>query len=211
MAALAIADPLRLAGRIVRKYAPHLKSFDHDAAVVDCLLGIWLAERRKEQGSPHPLPSLAGWEARHELSKAVRADRLKGFRSVPDEVHSGASDIQLLSLDFSAEPDYPTLAERLPAKAGSDPDAKLDIAALLAGLPDRLMQLLTLLYFDGLSAKEVGTMMGICEQRVYQLETVALKQLRAKLRRDGFDVGEPANPRGYRAARGRHRWYGRRE
>lgn len=52
-------------------------------------------------------------------------------------------------------------------------------------LPDRERLVIALYYFEGLTFKEIGKVLGVSESRVYQLHTQAMGRLRSFLREQG--------------------------
>lgn len=52
-------------------------------------------------------------------------------------------------------------------------------------LPDREQLVIALYYFEGLTFKEIGKVLGVSESRVYQLHTQAMTRLRSFLREQG--------------------------
>jgi RNA polymerase sigma factor FliA len=56
------------------------------------------------------------------------------------------------------------------------------LAKVIAELPAKEQQVLSLYYFEELTMKEVGAVLGIGESRVSQIHTVAVIRLRARLR-----------------------------
>lgn len=78
--------------------------------------------------------------------------------------------------------DAPLAGDDLPADerlAKAEEHAK--VTAAVAGLPERLQLVMSLLYAEGLTNKEVAQVMGISEARVSQLHSDAVKKLRAAL------------------------------
>lgn len=57
-----------------------------------------------------------------------------------------------------------------------------EVAAALRRLPERERQLLSLYYYEGLTLKEIGLVLGVTESRVSQLHGRALSLLRADLK-----------------------------
>ena len=55
------------------------------------------------------------------------------------------------------------------------------LARAVADLPEKEQQVLALYYFEELTMKEVGTVMGIGESRVSQIHSLAVMRLRARL------------------------------
>ncbi len=62
------------------------------------------------------------------------------------------------------------------------------IAKALMELPDREKQVLILYYYEGLTLKEIGSILAVTESRVSQLHTKAIMRLRGKLEKikEGF-------------------------
>ncbi len=77
--------------------------------------------------------------------------------------------------------------ERLPA-SDSDPTAltmrnelQQHVTAALATLPEKTQTLLSLYYYEGLSYREIGTVLGVTDSRICQLHTQAMQTLRRRL------------------------------
>lgn len=99
---------------------------------------------------------------------------------------------ELGDLEGLSQPPLP-LAEDAPL-AGDDLPADERLAkaqqhalvtAAVAALPDRLQLVMSLLYAEGLSNKEVAQVMGVSEARVSQLHSDSVKKLRAALVEQG--------------------------
>jgi RNA polymerase sigma factor for flagellar operon FliA len=60
-----------------------------------------------------------------------------------------------------------------------------EVKEILAGaidrLPDREKTVIALYYYEGLTLKEIGQVLGVTESRVSQLHTKAVLRLRARL------------------------------
>lgn len=89
------------------------------------------------------------------------------------------------------------LAEYRPDAAARDPfflchrsEMQSFITEAVAGLDEKSRQVLALYYFDELTMKEVGLVLGVSESRVSQIHSIALLQVRARLR----DKMEPVSP-----------------
>jgi len=59
------------------------------------------------------------------------------------------------------------------------------LAAGVDKLPDRERLVVALYYFEGLTFKEIGRVLGVSESRVYQLHTQAMNRLRNFMRAEG--------------------------
>ena len=55
------------------------------------------------------------------------------------------------------------------------------LAQAIAELPEKEQQVLALYYFEELTMKEVGAVLGIGESRVSQIHSLAMVRLRARL------------------------------
>jgi len=55
------------------------------------------------------------------------------------------------------------------------------LARVIAELPEKEQQVLSLYYFEELTMKEVGSVLGIGESRVSQIHSLAVVRLRSRL------------------------------
>jgi RNA polymerase sigma factor FliA len=60
-------------------------------------------------------------------------------------------------------------------------EVKHILADAIEHLPDRERVVITLYYYEGLTLKEIGKVLGVTESRVSQLHTKAVLRMRAKL------------------------------
>ena len=82
-----------------------------------------------------------------------------------------------LPLEATLADDRPTMSELL------DEESDLQILReALDELPERERQMITLYYYDNLTLKEIGKVLGVTESRVSQIHGKALSMLRAKIR-----------------------------
>ena len=65
-------------------------------------------------------------------------------------------------------------------------DLKRILAAGVDKLPERERLVVSLYYFEGLTFKEIGNVLGVSESRVYQLHTQAMSRLRTFMREQGI-------------------------
>jgi len=65
------------------------------------------------------------------------------------------------------------------------------LARVIAELPEKEQQVLALYYFEELTMKEVGAILGIGESRVSQVHSLAVVRLRARLE-ELMSPGKPA-------------------
>jgi RNA polymerase sigma factor for flagellar operon FliA len=88
----------------------------------------------------------------------------------------------------SGSGDQVALIDTIEDVAGPDPEAALDetetreaLAEAIAALPEREKIVITLYYYEELTLREIGEVLGVTESRVSQLHTKAILRLRARL------------------------------
>jgi len=124
-------------------------------------------------------------DAREAQARAARletkVDSLNGHliddarRRSPDEL---AESITRHVADLSVSEDVALVGppERdLAERIGGDPAA---ISELIARLPDREKIVVSLYYYDNLSMRDIGEVLGVSESRVNQLHKKAIERLR---------------------------------
>ena len=84
--------------------------------------------------------------------------------------------------------DQVSLLDTLPDRDAPDPQALVDqgelrdrIADAIAALPEREKLVIALYYYENLTLREIGEVLGVTESRVSQLHTKAVLRLRSKL------------------------------
>lgn len=82
-----------------------------------------------------------------------------------------------------------SLMETLVDSSGPDPSEAFEVGELketladsIGKLPEREKTVIALYYYDGLTFKEIGKILGVTESRISQLHTKAVLRLRARLR-----------------------------
>jgi RNA polymerase sigma factor for flagellar operon FliA len=87
--------------------------------------------------------------------------------------------------------DTVSLLDTLPDRGAPDPQAVVDqselrdrIADAIAALPEREKLVIALYYYENLTLREIGEVLGVTESRVSQLHTKAVLRLRSKLAGD---------------------------
>jgi RNA polymerase sigma factor for flagellar operon FliA len=68
-----------------------------------------------------------------------------------------------------------------PVEMFESAEVKEILASAIERLPDREKTVIALYYYEGLTLKEIGTVLGVTESRVSQLHTKAVLRLRARL------------------------------
>jgi len=74
-----------------------------------------------------------------------------------------------------------------PAKALDLGDLKDRIADAIAQLPEREKLVIALYYYESLTLREIGEVLGVTESRVSQMHTKAVLRLRSRMQADSFD------------------------
>jgi RNA polymerase sigma factor FliA len=84
--------------------------------------------------------------------------------------------------------DQVSLLDTLPDRRAPDPQSVVDeselrdrIADAIAALPEREKLVVALYYYENLTLREIGEVLGVTESRVSQLHTKAVLRLRSKL------------------------------
>ncbi|MGH9488484.1 MAG: sigma-70 family RNA polymerase sigma factor [Terriglobales bacterium] len=157
-------------------------------AILDSLRALdWSPRELRRQG--RELQAAAA-ELRDKLGRAPTEDEICQALSLSrTEYQRLLAALDRLEMDGGrSEPDAPPAVE---AAVSPDPDpfdlcqrneSKALLAKLISELPERDQQILSLYYFEELTMKEVGQVLGIGESRISQIHSALLTRLRAKLR-----------------------------
>jgi RNA polymerase sigma factor for flagellar operon FliA len=89
---------------------------------------------------------------------------------------SDASGDQVSLLDTLQDPDAPD-----PAHVMDATDLKDRMADAIARLPEREKLVVALYYYENLTLREIGEVLGVTESRISQLHTKAVLRLRGRL------------------------------
>jgi RNA polymerase sigma factor for flagellar operon FliA len=71
-----------------------------------------------------------------------------------------------------------------PASVVGEMETRITLADAIAGLPEREKIVVSLYYYEGLTLREIGEVLGVTESRVSQLHTKAVLRLRGRLADD---------------------------
>jgi RNA polymerase sigma factor for flagellar operon FliA len=122
-----------------------------------------------------------------------------------DELEASLSEISrtsIAALDELWSPssgggDQIALIDTIEDTSGPDPESSLEqtemkeaLGEAIARLPEREKLVVTLYYYEELTLREIGEVLGVTESRVSQLHTKAVLRLKARL--SGAAVREPA-------------------
>ncbi len=94
---------------------------------------------------------------------------------------SDASGDQVSLLDTLQDPDAPD-----PAQVMDATDMKDRVADAIARLPEREKLVIALYYYENLTLREIGEVLGVTESRVSQLHTKAVLRLKSRLQADNL-------------------------
>jgi RNA polymerase sigma factor for flagellar operon FliA len=92
---------------------------------------------------------------------------------------SDASGDQVSLLDTLQDPQAPD-----PAKLAGASDLKDRVADAIAKLPEREKLVIALYYYENLTLREIGEVLGVTESRISQLHTKAVLRLRSHMSRE---------------------------
>ena len=95
---------------------------------------------------------------------------------------SDASGDQVSLLDTLQDPGAPDPAHVIDAT-----DLKDRIADAIARLPEREKLVVALYYYENLTLREIGEVLGVTESRVSQLHTKAVLRLRGRMSEENID------------------------
>jgi len=113
--------------------------------------------------------------------------QLDDFQRMLGEI--GGLDLGSLQIESSQDGQEEDLTEHIPADPEENPFAeclrtemKQALAEAISELPAKEQQVLALYYFEELTMKEVGAVLGVGESRVSQIHSMALVRLRSRLK-----------------------------
>jgi RNA polymerase sigma factor for flagellar operon FliA len=95
---------------------------------------------------------------------------------------SDSSGDQVSLMDTIEDPDAPD-----PARSLDVGDLKDRIAESIARLPEREKLVIALYYYEQLTLREIGEVLGVTESRVSQMHTKAVLRLRSRMQEESFE------------------------
>ena len=145
-------------------------------------------------------------ELERQLMRAPTDDEIATKVGITgDELEASLSEISRTSIaaldelwsPSSSGGDQIALIDTIEDTSGPDPESSLEqtemkeaLGEAIARLPEREKLVVTLYYYEELTLREIGEVLGVTESRVSQLHTKAVLRLKARL--SGAVVREPA-------------------
>jgi RNA polymerase sigma factor FliA len=166
----AILEMLRDEDWVPRSIREKLKALDKAMSALET--------RNGQPGSEGQIAEYMGITVGEVNELLVRVGRTNIY-SLDDILGTSDSDDQIHFMDLIVDED---------ANPGGEVEGKEIRRILAAGvdkLPDRERLVVALYYFEGLTFKEIGRVLGVSESRVYQLHTQAMNRLRNFMRAEG--------------------------
>lgn len=141
----------------------------------------------------------ASAELEHKLQRAPTDEELAGhLQMAMEDFHAAIAQIsnssivaldEMWNVNSGGEP--LSLIDTISDNRLSDPAQQLDITELrdtladaIARLPEREKIVIALYYYDNLTLREIGEVLGVTESRVSQLHTKAILRLKGRLQGD---------------------------
>jgi len=126
---------------------------------------------------------------------AQRISQARGATAADSEIAEACGESIQTVARLRYTQHFPADAVRLLDRRAEAPEQAIYRAEMMrrirgAGLPSRSLRVLELRYFDDLSLKRIGSLMGVSEGRVCQIQMAALQTLRERLQ-----PARAANPR----------------
>jgi RNA polymerase sigma factor for flagellar operon FliA len=124
-----------------------------------------------------------------ELAERLRVSEEELQESLLQISNSSILALEELWMSADASGDKVSLLDTLEDERAPDPQAALDSSELkdrlqdaVQDLPERETLVIALYYFENLTLREIGEVLGVTESRVSQLHSKAVLRLRSRLR-----------------------------
>lgn len=166
----AILEMLRDEDWVPRSIREKLKALDKAMSALETRLG--------RPASEHEIAESMGISTSEVSELLVRMGRTNIY-SLDDILGTGDSDDQIHFIELIVDEDSN------PSGEVEGKEIRRILAAGVDKLPDRERLVVALYYFEGLTFKEIGRVLGVSESRVYQLHTQAMTRLRNFMKQEG--------------------------
>jgi RNA polymerase sigma factor for flagellar operon FliA len=166
----AILEMLRDEDWVPRSIREKLKALDRTMMSLETRIG--------RPASEHEIAETMGISTQEVNELMVRMGRTNVY-SLDDVLGSSDGDDHIHFVELIVDEGANTSGEI----EGSE--VKRILAEGVDRLPERERLVVSLYYFEGLTFKEIGRVLGVSESRVYQLHTQAMTRLRAFMRQEG--------------------------
>lgn len=147
--------------------------------------------RRKARMVDHAMAKLAGELGRAATEPEIAAElglQLAELQQLLGEIDS--LEIGSFTVDSSEMGNEEDASGSVPAPERDNPfqqcldgELKTLLQQAISELPERERQVLSLYYYEELTMKEVGSVLGVGESRVSQIHSLAMSRLRSRLQR----------------------------
>jgi RNA polymerase sigma factor for flagellar operon FliA len=133
-----------------------------------------------------------GRPARHEEVAAELQLELDAFEALRTKVDANRNALPLSSFggDDDASFEFPDSNDVTPDELAARMELGVQVAAQIAVLPERTRAILSAIYVEGTTLKEIGESFGVSESRVCQIHSEVIAELRAGL--DAAEEGRAA-------------------
>lgn len=181
-----------------------LKSFDPTRGVkfktyaIPRIRGAIMDELRRLDWIPRSLRRKANLLEKTYVSLEEELGRVPTDREISQKLqieekelrrlYAHTNQFSLISLDSKSDKDSRTLMEKTPSTKSEDPlealkkrDMMKKLKEVLQQLPKRERMVIIFYYYEELTLKEIGRILGISESRVCQIHGKVILKLRSKL------------------------------
>lgn len=166
----AILEMLRDEDWVPRSIREKLKALDRASMQLETKLG--------RPASDHEVAEYMGISKEEVGELMVRMGRTNVY-SLDDILTSGDSDDPIHFVELIVDEDSN------PSGEVEGRELRRILATGVDKLPERERLVVALYYFEGLTFKEIGRVLGVSESRVYQLHTQAMNRLRNHMTQEG--------------------------
>ena len=170
----AILEMLRDEDWVPRSIREKLKALDRTTMALERKLGKPASEHEVAEAMGLTIGEVSELMVRMGRTNIYSLDDILGTSDSDDHIHF----VELI-VDENASPSGEVEGKEI----------RRILAAGVDKLPERERLVVALYYFEGLTFKEIGKVLGVSESRVYQLHSQAMTRLRTFMRQEG---GVPA-------------------